>query len=203
MSRPNAHAFRLPRRPAPPIDRHGARYGMFALTMAATMVGLSHAPLAMADTEVVLNGKVTAGTCVVVARPVVWTDISAADIPVAKGRVASSAERFDIEMTGCAGVKFAKLTFGQVADQHPDQTDTFRNTAPIQAPHLSIWMQRANAAGNCPGNGSTQGPGSTYTMLIDGADITLPMCATYWNVDGGAVTAGEVYASVTIGIAYQ
>lgn len=203
MSRPIAHAFRLRRRAIRSTERPGPRQGRFALALAVTMLWLSHASLAVADTEVVLNGKVTAGTCVVVARPVVWNDISAAKIPVAEGRVTDSAERFDIEMTGCAGVRFAKFTFGQASDQHPDQTDTFRNTAPTPAPHLSIWIQRANAAGNCPTSGGTQGPGSTYTMLIDDTDLTLPMCATYWNVDGGAVTAGDMYASITIGIAYQ
>lgn len=198
MSRPLAHRF--------PSPRHASRsfwQVRFAFVLTAIVLWLSHASSAMADTELVLNGKVIAGTCVVSAQPVVWSDISAADIPVAEGRVETSAERFDIAMTGCAGVKSAKLTFGKAADQHPVHTDTFRNTSLNPAPHLSIWIQRANPAGNCPTNGSTQGPGTTLTTLINGNDVTLPFCATYWNVDGEAVTAGEVYASMVVAIAYQ
>lgn len=156
----------------------------------------------LADSQINLNGKITAGTCVVNHPAVIWDEISAGDIK-AHGRVAESARLFDIELSGCAGVASAKFTFGSASDNDPGQTDTFRNTATSPAPHLTIWLQRANAAGACPTSGSVQAPGSTHSMLITGPDQTLPMCATYWNKGNDDVTAGDVSATITVGVTYN
>lgn len=155
-----------------------------------------------ADTQINLNGKVKAGTCVVNNPAVIWDEISAGDIK-AHGRVATSAKVFELELNGCAGVASAKFTFGSTSDRDPGQTDTFRNTAANPAPNLTIWLQRANAVGACPGSGSTQAPGSTHTILITSADQTLPLCATYWNKGTDDVTAGDVNATITVGVAYN
>lgn len=198
MRRPDTH------RPAKAILLHSALKGIWRhlYIIVLSVLSLLAFTSAKADTQINLNGKVKAGTCVVNNPAVIWDEISAGDIK-AHGRVTPSAKVFELELNGCAGVASAKFTFGATSDQDPDQKDTFRNTAANPAPNLTIWLQRANAVGACPSSGSTQAPGSTHTILITSADQTLPLCATYWNKGNDDVTAGDVNATITVGVAYN
>lgn len=148
-----------------------------------------------------INGRVIAGTCTTAGdASVVIPDIQGGRYPA--GRISASAKAFTMVLSGCAGVTQATLSFGSANDAHIQQKDTFRNQAAKDAVGgVSLWLQYEK----CAAERNTIAPGSTRIHAVNGASLSVPLCVTYWKIDGEQfpLAPGNVAAAIKVNITYH
>ena len=169
------------------------------LTMTALGITLLTAlpTLAQNAATITLTGRVKAGTCTPSNPTITLPEMSAKDM-LTNGRIAASNTPLTLQLTGCAGVTRADLTFGTTADRDTDTTTVFKNKATAAAPHTAIWLGHTS----CTATGNDITPGATRAVTVSSASQSVPLCAAYFKKSTGSITAGDISTTFNVSITY-
>ncbi|NMV40574.1 fimbrial protein [Ralstonia insidiosa] len=165
------------------------------LSLAAFALCGGASTAAMAQANVSVTGRLTAGTCqwgvgggdhAVPLDPINVSQLR-------QGQV-SGLKTFDLSLTNCsAGMVSATFTFSGTSDI----TDKLRYRNTGTAAGVAVELQSAD--------GRTIGADGTTnqrTAIVSGTQVTLPLQAGYWQV-GARASSGTVNSAITFAIQYN
>lgn len=166
-----------------------------SLSLAAVVLCAGVSSAALAQSNVSVTGRLTAGTC---QWGVGGSDHAVPLDPInvaqlRQGQVAG-LKTFSLALTNCsAGVVSARFTFSGTSDA----TDKLRYRNTGSAAGVAVELQSAD--------GKTIGADGTdnqRTAIVTGDQVTLPLQAGYWQV-GARASSGTVNSAITFAIQYN